>query len=131
MGFFEAFLTLLLLLGGSMGIPMGLPPGPEDPVMAQVAPDNCVLYASWSGIAKIDPAANPTEKWMGQPSVSKAITKLRKAYRGMLLERGQKNDDAVVRLATRTAVDLVDIASTQASAFYLKIQGHQDQNRLY
>ncbi len=114
-----AFLFILLVLGGGMGIPMGVPPGPEDPVMSMVAPDDCVLYASWSGVAKIDPDANPTEKWMGQPMVSKSVAKLRKGYRAMLLDRGQKNDHPVMRQATKIAAELVDIASTEPSALYL------------
>lgn len=69
------FYLALIFFGGSMGIPMGMPPGPEDPLMANVAPEECAFYASWSGVAKTDPKANPTEKWMSQPVTSKAIVK--------------------------------------------------------
>ena len=40
----------LVLFGGSgMGLPLGVPPLPEDPVLAQVAPEECLFYTSWAG----------------------------------------------------------------------------------
>ena len=36
-------LLILLGLGSGTGIPLGVPPGPEDPMLAQIAPENCLL----------------------------------------------------------------------------------------
>lgn len=44
-------LVILMGLGGGGGIPLGVPPAPEDPVMFQFAPDDCLYYATWAGIA--------------------------------------------------------------------------------
>ena len=116
---FSTFLALFFALGGSMGIPMGLPPGPEDPVMARLAPEECLVYASWSGVAEIDGDANPTEKWLSQPKASQMLGKLRKAYRGYLLKQAQQTDDDVVKIANSLMVEVVDAASVQPAAFYL------------
>lgn len=127
--FFELIIAALLLLGGSMGIPMGVPPGESDPVMYQVAPEkDCVLYASWVGVGKVDPNANQTEKWISQPAVLNAVFKLRKAYRGMLLNRGNKRNDPLASKATEIATDVLDVAATNPTAMYLtRIEVNQEQ----
>ena len=116
---FSSFFALFFVLGGSMGIPMGFPPGPEDPVMARLAPEECLLYASWSGVAEIDGDASPTEKWLSQPKASLMIGKLRKAYRGYLVKQSEKLDDNALKIANRLMIEVIDTASVQPAAFYL------------
>lgn len=45
-------LFLYLLMLGGWGLPLGIPPGPEDPVLAKVAPQECLVYLSWAGTAR-------------------------------------------------------------------------------
>ena len=40
----------MLLMGGGVGLPLGVPPLPEDPVLARIAPEECLAYTSWAGI---------------------------------------------------------------------------------
>ena len=42
-GIMSPFL-IMLLLGGGAGLPAGLPPLPEDPVLARIAPAECLVY---------------------------------------------------------------------------------------
>ena len=59
----EMLLAIFALLGSSFGLPVGVPPGPEDPAMAKIAPQECILYASWSPTVAADAQSNATEKW--------------------------------------------------------------------
>ncbi len=34
----EILIVMVFLMGGQMGLPLGLPPGPEDPLMSRFAP---------------------------------------------------------------------------------------------
>jgi hypothetical protein len=62
--------TLMVMMLGGFGLPLGLPPLPENPAMQHVAPDNCVLYATWSGMASADGAsANHTEQLLAEPEL--------------------------------------------------------------
>jgi hypothetical protein len=70
----SGFLLALFLMfgGGGLPLPLSLPPLPEDPVMASVAPDECVWYLSWSGSAKPDAASkNQTEQLLGEEEVQR------------------------------------------------------------
>ena len=63
---------LLMFGGGGLPLPLSLPPLPEDPVMASVAPDECVWYLSWSGSAKPDAASkNQTEQLLAEEEVQR------------------------------------------------------------
>jgi hypothetical protein len=50
-----AELMVLLMFLGGFGLPLGVPPEPENPAMAYVAPEKCVAYASWAAMAAADP----------------------------------------------------------------------------
>src|SRR5437867_523594 len=41
----------LLSLGSGMGVPLGIPPGPDDPVISRVAPEDCAFYTTWAASA--------------------------------------------------------------------------------
>ena len=116
---FSLLFGIVLLLCGGMGLPMGMPPGPEDPMMSKLAPEECLMYASWSGVAKVDPDANPTEKWMSQPKVSKLILKLRKAYLGYLDKQSEQSNDKVFKQVYKIFSHVVDAGSVNPAAVYL------------
>ena len=49
-------MSVWMALGfGSMGLPLGLPPAEPDVLLARVAPEECVFYASWAAMAEPDP----------------------------------------------------------------------------
>jgi len=73
-------MLLLLLFGGQVGVPLSLPPLPEDPVMARVAPADCLWYFSWSGVAEANPnTPNQTEQLLAEPEVRDFIQHVGKA----------------------------------------------------
>ncbi len=68
-------LILLLLFGGPFGMPQGVPPTPEDPLLAKAAPADCLLYAAWTGTTIPDAASkNHTEQLLAEPEVRKFLT---------------------------------------------------------
>ncbi len=60
--------VLLFGLGG--GVPLGVPPAEEDPLMARVAPPKCLFYTTWAGTAEPNPqSGNQTEQLLAEPEV--------------------------------------------------------------
>lgn len=53
-----------------MGVPLGIPPGPDDPVISRVAPADCVFYTTWSATVPADPHSdNQAEQMLAEPEV--------------------------------------------------------------
>ena len=73
-------LLMILLMGGGMGAPLGLPPGPEDPLLANVAPEGCLFYTSWAGTVAPDPTSkNQTEQLLAEPELQRVVVKIEQA----------------------------------------------------
>ena len=76
----------------AQGLPFGIPPAPEDAVIARVAPPQCLLYVNWAGTAAPNASsASETEKLLAEPEIqecfralsSVCVTLLRKTDEGM------------------------------------------------
>ena len=111
-GFSFIELLMLNLLGGSpLGVPLSLPPLPEDPVMAQVAPEECLWYLSWSGCAKADPASkNHTEQLLAEQEVQRFTHELEMRLRDAI-KRGVYVIAGVTPIVT--AGELADLVRAQ------------------
>jgi hypothetical protein len=71
---------LLLLLGGHVGPRLSLPPLPEDPTLARMAPADPLWYFSWSGAREPDPKSdNQTEQILAEPEVRDFLQAVDKA----------------------------------------------------
>ncbi len=82
------FFGIILLLGGQAGLPLGLPPLPDDPVLSRVAPDECLLYFSWSGVADPDAKSkNQTEQMLAEPEMKQFVETVGKAL-GAAIRKG-------------------------------------------
>ena len=67
----------LLMFGGGVGAPVGVPPAPQDPLLSKAAPEECLFYANWSGMATPDPnSKNSTERLMAEPEIQAIGEKL-------------------------------------------------------
>lgn len=79
LGIWELLIVALFGIGGT-GLPLGIPPAPEDPLLAKVAPEDCTLYLSWAGMAKPDPASkNHTEQLLAEAEIQKFAAAVEKA----------------------------------------------------
>lgn len=118
-GISEILILLGFLFGGSFGMPMGMPPAPEDPLMFRIAPEKCLAYVTWTGVSKIDANANPTEAYIAKPEIQKMVAKLRKAYRGLVESKNEWNKDPIGKLMGQILYTAADSASTNPFALYV------------
>jgi len=102
-GFME--LVMLLGLGGGFGLPLGVPPAPEDPLMANVAPQQCLFYTTWAGVAEPDPASkNQAEQFLAEPEVQHLCAELERRLKAGLQQaagRGGPQQAALAEDAVR------------------------------
>lgn len=81
LGLFQYWLGLLLLQ--SVMLPGNLPPLPEDPLLARVAPDAPLVYIAWNGRAEPDPkSSNRTEQLLAEPEYARLRDELGRSFAG-------------------------------------------------
>ena len=90
-GFAE--LLIIMGFGGGLGLPLGIPPAPEDPLLAAMAPEECLFYTSWAGIAEPDPeSSNQTEQLLAEPEVRHLIAEIRQRIKTGLRGTARSGD---------------------------------------
>src|SRR5262245_13377374 len=110
-----AFLVLWLPL--LAGVPVGLPPGPEDPVMAQMAPEKCLFYATWSPRSPADPNSdNQTEKLLAEPEVQRFATALQREVQRALDRVAAQQRDEAARILSSLAPKVLTWVFTETGA---------------
>ncbi|MGO9111892.1 MAG: hypothetical protein ACLP9L_21915, partial [Thermoguttaceae bacterium] len=98
----------LLTLGSGMGIPLGIPPAPDDPVMARFAPQECVFYTTWSASATASPASkNQAEQMLAEPEVRQFVEHLEKWIRHAMSQSVSDRDASNLSDATIDAMLLI------------------------
>ncbi len=82
-------LLIVMGFGGGMGLPLGIPPAPEDPLLAAVAPEDCLFYTSWAGIAEPDAqSGNQTEQLLAEGEVRHLIAEIKRRIKTGLRQAG-------------------------------------------
>ncbi len=99
---FSEIIIFFAFFGHSFGVPVGVPPEADVPLISAVAPDQCLFYAAWNGTGAPDPNANVTERWMARDKILAAATRIRekvlKSFRIQADFEGP-HDEMLVRLA--------------------------------
>ncbi len=86
-------LLMILTLSGGFGLPLGVPPGPEDPLLANVAPETCLFYTSWAATAAPDPAGpNRTEQLLAEPEIQRAVSAIEQAAAAAVRRAADEQD---------------------------------------
>ena len=68
-------LMILVMLLGGLRVPLAIPPGPGDPWLARIAPEECLYYSNWAGVVAPDPnSRNSTEQLLGEPEVQRFLS---------------------------------------------------------
>lgn len=100
---FEMLLVFLMFASGGIGLPLGMPPGPEDPVLGKFADDDAQMYFAWTGMGAIQ-GSDPTSKWMAKPEILLAVGKLKEALQKELGGRADRAGEMSLlrRLAIKT-----------------------------
>jgi hypothetical protein len=74
------------------GLPFGIPPSPDDAVIAHVAPPKCLFYVNWAGTASPDPASkNETEKMLAEPEVQNLLSAITKGVDDFWRKAGEQS----------------------------------------
>lgn len=72
-----AELLILALFYSGVGLPLGVPPAEEDPLLARVAPEKCLYYTTWAGMAEADGSSgNQTEALLAEPDIRRMIDEI-------------------------------------------------------
>ncbi len=99
-------ITILSMLTGGVSLPLGVPPEP-DPFMQKVAPDECLAYISWAGMAK--PKAdseNTTEAMLAEPEVQRIIAEVDRRLVEALTAAAEGDEDSPPALLAKHGVSL-------------------------
>lgn len=112
-------LVIVALLGGGIGVPLGVPPGPEDPLLAKVAPEECLFYASWAGMATPEPdSPNQVEQMLAEPEIQQLLKDVeQQIVTGLQKVAEEEGDEA--ELVFRLAPDLVKTLLTRPTAVFV------------
>ncbi|MGA2067188.1 MAG: DUF1559 domain-containing protein [Thermoguttaceae bacterium] len=85
---FSSILAMVVLGAepGGMGLPFGIPPAPDDPVITRAAPEKCLLYVNWTGTAAPDPKGpSEAERLLAEPEVQHFLAEMGKWIKAGLL----------------------------------------------
>tara|TARA_R110002072_G_scaffold173600_2_gene328373 strand:- start:166337 stop:168907 length:2571 start_codon:yes stop_codon:yes gene_type:complete len=116
MGFFSMF-SVMLVAGGLSGLPMGLPPAEPDVRMSRVAPEECLLYVAWSGMATPSAdSSNHTERLLAEPDVQRFIKEVTDRLT-TALKQGAGQGENARRVADLTPKILKQIAVSPTAFF--------------
>jgi hypothetical protein len=119
-GALEIVVMLAMLLSGSFGFPFGVPPEKEDPLLARVAPEECVFYTSWAGMADPDPTSgNRTEQLLAEPEVQQLIASLDQQFVQSLQMLALNAPDAKARMLADAGPKLLRTLLTRPTAIFL------------
>ena len=81
----------LLVMGGGTSLPLGVPPLPEDPVLAQMAPQECLLYLASFGTGKPDAkSTNQTEQLLAEPEVKHLVAEIERLLQAQLAKATER-----------------------------------------
>ena len=52
----QELIVVWAMFFGGIGVPLGNVPGEEDPYLSQIAPEECLMYVSWSCLLYTSPS---------------------------------------------------------------------------
>ncbi|MHB8957563.1 MAG: DUF1559 family PulG-like putative transporter [Pirellulaceae bacterium] len=113
-------LLLIVLLGGGVGVPLGVPPQEPDPMLANIAPAECLYYSSWVGVAKPDAAStNQTEQLLAEPEVKLLLDELQAIAQRAISKLGA-HSRSQEQLVMQKIPALARVLLTHASALFVE-----------
>jgi len=117
-------MELIILLGlGGAGLPLGVPPAEEVPLMANVAPEECVFYVTWAGQAEPDPnSPNRTEQLVAEPEVQFLVQEIIRQIENSLIQTAQREEPAVVPLVKDVSGWVQTLLKSPTAAFISEVK---------
>jgi hypothetical protein len=112
--------VLLFFFGGAGTLPLGVPPEKENPVMAYVAPDDCVVYATWAGMTAPNPASqNQTEQLLAESEVQEFAKAVEKAITAAMQRSVEGEDNPQAEALVKNGPVWIRALLTRPAAMYL------------
>ncbi len=113
--------TILVMFLGGLGLPLGIPPQPENPAMSYVAPEKCLAYTTWSGLADPNPESeNHTEKLLAEPEVQRFMMALNAALTKGLDHYARISGDEKAPHLQKIVPTLVKTLLTRPAAIFVQ-----------
>ncbi len=116
---------VLLAMFFGVGLPLGVPPEKENPVMAYAAPQECLVYATWAGMAAPNPvSSNQTEQLLAEPEVKAFAAAFEKAFASAMagMQRGGDDPARSARLAQAGPLWARTMITRPAAIFLSKLE---------
>jgi prepilin-type processing-associated H-X9-DG protein len=115
---FSVVAWFVLLLGGA-GLPVGMPPLPEDATLAKVAPEECLAYISSAGMATPDAkSGNQTEQLLAEPEVRQMAAEIEQTLR-RALKQAVPQGQLPPGVTTTDLADTAKLVLTRPLAIYV------------
>lgn len=109
----------LIMWLGMMGLPMGVPPLPEDPQMAKIAPEECLFYLSSAGVGTPDAQSkNQVEQMLAEPEVKRMASEIERVVKDALT-KSMSRPGGIPGLSGEDAAMLGKLFLTSPKAIYL------------
>jgi hypothetical protein len=110
---------MMLSLGGGVGVPLGVPPLPQDALLTKVAPEECLVYFSSAGMAKPEASStNQTEQLFAEPEIQELAAQAEKMIRAAVKESARK-EGREAQVFAEEGPTLVKALLTRPFAIYL------------
>ena len=114
-----SWLMMLILGAGGVGVPLGVPPLPEDALLAKVAPEECLGYFASAGMGKAQAnSRNHTEQLFAEPQVQRLAAAAEALIRTGLKE-STKNQGPESRVLAEEGPALLKMFLTRPLAVYV------------
>ncbi|MCH5376932.1 MAG: hypothetical protein JJ992_23445, partial [Planctomycetes bacterium] len=116
----EWLVSLFMLLAGGVGLPLGVPPEPGEPALVRIAPESCLYFSAWAGIAKPDPtSSNQTEQLLAEPEIQQLIQAVEQQLDAALRQAAAREQNAQRQVLLQEAPKLLKILVTHPAAVFV------------
>lgn len=116
----EILVTWLTFFPALWGIPVGMPPAPPDPLMAQVAPERVLFYTAWSGAAVPDgDSTNHVEQLLAEPDLQRVLTAIDRQISQSVARMAGPQRDQVQGVAAELMPRLLTLLLSQPGAVFV------------
>jgi len=111
---------LLLVNGVVVAGPLGTPPTAADPVMLQIAPEECLYFINWSGRGAADAnSSNATERLLAEPEIQRFGAEVLQSLRNSMAQFAGQSSAPEAKVFTDIVPLLVEKVFQGPGSIYL------------
>ena len=113
---------MLIVFGNGVAPTTGVSPLAEDPTMERVAPADCLLYYTWTGVTESNagvPTANSTEKLYADPGFQNYVERASSLMLRIVASRGGVGNHGENDTAIQNRLKIFNIIHSHAGALFV------------